>query len=59
MGLLLIVVVAAFFAVTILFYNKAFTPVVPVTLMADHTGNELSAGSDVRCAACWWAQSSR
>jgi virulence factor Mce-like protein len=48
MGLLLIVVVAAFFAVTILFYNKAFTPVVPVTLMADHTGNELSAGSDVK-----------
>ncbi|HEX5407405.1 MAG TPA: MCE family protein [Pseudonocardiaceae bacterium] len=48
MGLLLIGVVAAFFAVTILFYNKAFTSVVPVTLMADHTGNELSAGSDVK-----------
>ena len=36
--------VAAFFAVTILFYNKAFTPVVPVTLIADHTGNELTPG---------------
>jgi phospholipid/cholesterol/gamma-HCH transport system substrate-binding protein len=48
MGLLLIVVIAAFFAVTILFYNQAFTPVVPVTLRADHTGNELSAGSDVK-----------
>jgi phospholipid/cholesterol/gamma-HCH transport system substrate-binding protein len=48
MGLLLIVVIAAFFAVTILFYNKAFTPVVAVTLRADHTGNELSAGSDVK-----------
>jgi virulence factor Mce-like protein len=47
MGLLLIAVVAAFFVVTVLFYDKAFTPVVPVTLMADHTGNELSAGSDV------------
>lgn len=47
MGLLLIAVVAAFFVVTVLFYDKAFTPVVPVTLMADNTGNELSAGSDV------------
>lgn len=48
LGLLLIVVVAAFLAVTILFYNQAFTPAVPVTLLADHTGNELSAGSDVK-----------
>jgi virulence factor Mce-like protein len=48
MGLLLIAVVAAFFVVTVLFYNQAFTPVVPVTLRADHTGNELSAGSDVK-----------
>jgi virulence factor Mce-like protein len=48
MGLLLIAVVAAFFAATILFYNKAFTSAVPVTLRADHTGNELTAGSDVK-----------
>ncbi len=48
LGLLLIVVVAAFLAATILFYDKAFTPVVPVKLLADHTGNELSAGSDVK-----------
>ena len=48
MGLLLIALVAAFFVVTVLFYNQAFTPVVPVTLRADHTGNELSAGSDVK-----------
>ena len=48
LGLLLIAVVAAFFAVTILFYNKTFTSAVPVTLRADHTGNELSAGSDVK-----------
>lgn len=48
LGLLLIVLVAAFLAVTVLFYNKAFTPTVPVRLMADRTGNELSAGSDVK-----------
>jgi phospholipid/cholesterol/gamma-HCH transport system substrate-binding protein len=48
LGLLLIVVIGAFLAVTILFYNQAFTPVVPVTLRADHTGNELTAGSDVK-----------
>ncbi|HEX5119599.1 MAG TPA: MCE family protein [Pseudonocardiaceae bacterium] len=48
LGLLLIVVVGAFLAVTILFYNQAFTPTVPVTLRADHTGNELTAGSDVK-----------
>jgi phospholipid/cholesterol/gamma-HCH transport system substrate-binding protein len=48
LGLLLIGVIAAFFAVTVLFYNKAFTPVVAVTLQADHTGNELEAGSDVK-----------
>lgn len=47
LGLLLIAVVCAFFVVTVLFYDKAFTPVVPVTLMADHTGNELTAGADV------------
>jgi virulence factor Mce-like protein len=48
LGVLLIAVIAAFFAVTILFYNKAFTPVVAVTLQADHTGNELDVGSDVK-----------
>jgi virulence factor Mce-like protein len=48
MGLLLIAVVAAFLVVTVLFYNQAFTPVVNIRLDADHTGNELSAGSDVK-----------
>lgn len=48
LGMLLIVVIAAFFAATILFYDKAFTPTVPVTLRADHTGNELTAGADVK-----------
>src|SRR5207302_10803210 len=48
LGLLLVAVVGAFLAATILFYNQAFTPIVPVTLKADHTGNELSAGSDVK-----------
>ncbi|HEY0805162.1 MAG TPA: MCE family protein [Pseudonocardiaceae bacterium] len=48
LGLLLIVLIAAFVFVTVLFYNQTFTPYVPVTLHADHTGNELSAGSDVK-----------
>lgn len=48
LGLLLIAVVAAFFVVTVMFYDQAFTPVVSVQLDADHTGNELSAGSDVK-----------
>jgi virulence factor Mce-like protein len=48
LGLLLIAVVAAFFVVTVLFYDQAFTPVVSVRLDADHTGNELTAGSDVK-----------
>ncbi|HEX4723296.1 MAG TPA: MCE family protein [Pseudonocardiaceae bacterium] len=48
LGLLLIGVIAAFLVVTVLFYNQTFTSYVPVTLRADHTGNELSAGSDVK-----------
>lgn len=48
LGLLLIAVVVAFFAVTVLFYNKAFTPVVSVSLKTDHAGNELLVGSDVK-----------
>ncbi|HEX3792434.1 MAG TPA: MCE family protein [Pseudonocardiaceae bacterium] len=47
LGLLLVVLIAAFFAVTILFYNKAFTPTVPITLDAGSAGNEMSAGADV------------
>ncbi len=48
LGLLLIAVIGVFLVVTVLVYNQAFTSYVPVTLQADHTGNELSAGSDVK-----------
>lgn len=48
LGLLLIGLIGAFLVVTVLFYNQTFTSYVPVTLQADHTGNELSAGSDVK-----------
>jgi phospholipid/cholesterol/gamma-HCH transport system substrate-binding protein len=47
LGVALIVLVAAFFAVTILFYNKTFTSSVPITLTADSAGNQLSVNSDV------------
>lgn len=48
LGLLLVGLIAGFLVVTVLFYNQTFTSYVPVTLQADHTGNELSAGSDVK-----------
>ena len=47
LGVALIALVAAFFAVTILFYNKTFTSTVPITLDADSAGNQLSIDSDV------------
>jgi virulence factor Mce-like protein len=47
LGVALIVLVAAFFAVTILFYNKTFTSTVPITLEADSAGNQLAINSDV------------
>jgi virulence factor Mce-like protein len=48
MGLLYIVVVIALVALSIAFYNKAFSNVVTVTLKADHTGNQLVKDSDVK-----------
>lgn len=47
LGVSLILLVAAFFAVTIMFYNKTFTSTVPITLQADSAGNQLSINSDV------------
>lgn len=47
LGVSLILLVAAFFAVTILFYNKTFTSTVPITLEADSAGNQLAINSDV------------
>jgi phospholipid/cholesterol/gamma-HCH transport system substrate-binding protein len=47
-GLLLLGIVAGLVALSIAFYNKAFTDTVDVTLRADHTGNELLIDSDVK-----------
>jgi len=48
LGLLLIALIGAFIAVTVLFYNQAFTSVVPVSLHTDTAGNEMTPGADVK-----------
>lgn len=47
-GVLFIVLIAGLVALSIAFYNKAFTTVVTVTLRTDHTGNQLQLDSDVK-----------
>ncbi|MEO6886638.1 MAG: MCE family protein, partial [Jatrophihabitantaceae bacterium] len=47
-GVLFIVLIAGLVALSIAFYNKAFTSVVTVTLRTDHTGNQLQLESDVK-----------
>jgi virulence factor Mce-like protein len=47
-GVLFLAVIAGLVALTVLLYNKAFTPVVEVTLEASRAGNQLSAPSDVK-----------
>ncbi|MDQ2748403.1 MAG: MCE family protein [Actinomycetota bacterium] len=48
LGLGFIAVILALVALSVAFYNKAFTPVVTVTLKTDHTGNQLLRDSDVK-----------
>lgn len=48
LGLAMLVVIAMFVTLTVSMYNKAFTPIVPVTLEADHVGNQLVEHSDVK-----------
>lgn len=48
LGVVLLAVVALFFTVTVAAYKQDFTPVVHVTLDADHTGNQLDTGADVK-----------
>jgi virulence factor Mce-like protein len=48
LGVLFIVLVASLIGLSIAIYNKAFTPTVDVTLLADHTGNQLIVDSDVK-----------
>jgi phospholipid/cholesterol/gamma-HCH transport system substrate-binding protein len=47
-GFIFLVIAALFVVLSIAFYRKTFTPVVPVTLETDHVGNQLRAGADVK-----------
>lgn len=47
-GLVFLVIVAALVALSIGFYRKAFTPVVPVRLETGHVGNQLREHADVK-----------
>src|SRR5438874_13315438 len=47
-GLVLLVVIALFVTVTVAVYRKVFVPVSHVLLETDHTGNQLTAGADVK-----------
>ena len=47
-GLVFLAVIAGLVWLTVLLYNKAFTPVVEVTLQAGKAGNQLSAPADVK-----------
>jgi virulence factor Mce-like protein len=47
-GVAFLVVIAMLVGLTVLLYQKAFTPVAKVTLQADRIGNQLSAPADVK-----------
>jgi virulence factor Mce-like protein len=47
-GVAFLVVIAALVGLTVALYQKAFTPVIRVTLQADRIGNQLSAPADVK-----------
>jgi phospholipid/cholesterol/gamma-HCH transport system substrate-binding protein len=47
-GVAFLLVLAGLIGLSIAFYNKAFTPVVEVTLEADRLGNQLTAPADVK-----------
>jgi phospholipid/cholesterol/gamma-HCH transport system substrate-binding protein len=48
LGVLYIVIIGSLVWLSVAIYQKKFTPVVLVNLKADHTGNALHAGSDVK-----------
>lgn len=48
LGVLFIVMVVSFVALSIAIYNKAFTSFTTITLKSDFTGNELQKDSDVK-----------
>jgi len=47
-GIAFLLVIAGLVYLTVLFYQKAFTPVIHVALKADRIGNQLSAPADVK-----------
>jgi phospholipid/cholesterol/gamma-HCH transport system substrate-binding protein len=47
-GVIFLLVLAGLVALTVALYQKAFAPVVSVTLLADRAGNQLSQGADVK-----------
>jgi phospholipid/cholesterol/gamma-HCH transport system substrate-binding protein len=47
-GVAFLIVIALLVALTVALYQKAFTPVVKVTLKTDRIGNQLSAPADVK-----------
>jgi hypothetical protein len=58
-GLLFLAVLAGVVGLTVALYQKAFTPVVMVTLEASSLGNQLTTGGDVKAAACSSVTSAR
>ena len=48
LGIVYLGIVVGLVALSVAFYNKAFTDTVKVTLKTDHTGNSLRASSDVK-----------
>src|SRR5256885_14273100 len=47
-GVIYLVVLGLLLALTVAIYQKKFTSSVSVTLRADHIGNQLSSGADVK-----------
>ncbi|MCS7482378.1 MCE family protein [Umezawaea endophytica] len=48
LGVVFLTVIVLFLALTVAFYDNAFTKVVTVTLKTDHVGNQLLTASDVK-----------
>jgi phospholipid/cholesterol/gamma-HCH transport system substrate-binding protein len=48
MGVAFLIVVALLLGLTVAVYNKTFVKIVPVTLQASSTGNQLNLGADVK-----------
>src|SRR5215471_8846939 len=47
-GVIYLVIIGLLLALTVAIYQKKFTSSVSVTLQADHIGNQLTSGADVK-----------